>query len=183
MGRLIHLVRHPPPDIDPGICYGRLDVAAREVVAAVERLQTGLPPNLPVWTSPLQRCRVLAEALSPSPRLDARLAEMDFGRWEGLAWAAIPRPELDAWAADVAGYAPPGGESARQVQARAVAALAELEREEAVVVTHAGVMRLLLAHWQGLSIADSLALRFAYGEVVSVRVPAAAVPPAGGAGR
>lgn len=96
------------------ICYGRLDVAAREVAATARRLRDELPthlPDLPLWTSPLRRCRELAAALHPAPREDGRLMEMDFGAWEGLAWDAIPRAELDAWAADVAGFAPPGGES------------------------------------------------------------------------
>lgn len=143
---ILHLVRHPPPRIEAGICYGRLDIPAENVVLAAERLISELPPGLPVYSSPLCRCRELAERLHPVPQIDARLQEMDFGAWEGRAWDAIPRDELEAWAADIAGYAPPGGESPLAVQARALAFVADLSVPEAVLVTHAGVIRVLLAH-------------------------------------
>ena len=120
---ILHLIRHPLPLVAPGICYGRLDVAAENVPEAAAALRAELPSGLPVWTSPLVRCRMLAEALHASPAVDDRLAEMDFGDWEGRAWDAIARTELDAWAADIAGYAPPGGESPLAVQRRALQAL------------------------------------------------------------
>jgi alpha-ribazole phosphatase len=142
---ILHLIRHPEPLIEPGICYGQLDILAKNVKAAAERLRTELPPDLPVWSSPLRRCRELAELLHPLPVFDRRLAEMDFGQWEGRPWDSIPRAELDAWAADIAGYAPPGGESPRQVQRRALDFVGELSVPEAVLVTHAGVIRLLQA--------------------------------------
>lgn len=147
---ILHLIRHPEPMIEPGICYGRLDILAKNVKPAAERLRAELPPGLPLWSSPLRRCRELAEQLHPAPVIDARLAEMDFGQWEGRAWDAIPRAELDAWAADIAGYAPPGGESPRRMQRRVLDFVGELSVPEAVLVTHAGVIRLLWAAQFGL---------------------------------
>jgi len=143
----LHLVRHPPPDIAPGLCYGRLDVPVSPAALdqAVVALAPGLPAGLPLWSSPLSRCLQLASRLHPAPQVDARLQEMDFGRWEGLAWDAVPRPELDAWAADVAHYAPPGGESPAAMQARLDDFLASLAVPEAILVTHGGVIRLLQA--------------------------------------
>jgi alpha-ribazole phosphatase len=88
---------------------------------------------------------------------------MDFGAWEGRPWDAIPRPELDAWAADVAGYAPPGGESPLALQRRALEFVASLSLPEAVIVTHAGVIRTLLADTQGLPPARWTELVFDYG--------------------
>ncbi len=160
---ILHLIRHPKPVVEPGICYGRLDIEAENVAGVAKLLRAELPPDLPVWSSPLRRCRALAEALHPAPLIDARLVEMDFGRWEGLRWDAVPRAELDAWAADVAGYAPPGGESPALLQRRALDFVAGLTVPEAVVVTHAGVIRTLLAHWQGLPPARWSELNFAYG--------------------
>lgn len=159
---ILHLVRHPPPLIAAGICYGRLDLPGENPAAAAERLRAELPPGLPVWSSPLQRCRLLAETLHPAPVLDERLAEMNFGAWEGRPWESIPRAELDAWAADIAGYAPPGGESPRAVQERALAFVTGLDVPEAVLVTHAGVIRTLLAHQRGLPPERWLELNFAY---------------------
>lgn len=159
----LHLIRHPAPRVAPGICYGRHDVAAENPAPLAERLLAELPPDLPLWTSPLQRCRQLASLLHPAPVVDDRLAEMNFGAWEGRPWDDIPRSELDAWAADVAAYAPPGGESPRQLQARALAFVNELTVPEAVIVTHAGVIRTLLAWAQQLPAERWCELNFAYG--------------------
>ncbi len=167
---ILHLTRHPKPVIEVGVCYGRLDISAENVKAVAEKLLAELPLNLPVWTSPLIRCRTLAEFLHPRPMLDARLVEMDFGLWEGRPWDAIPRTELDAWAADVAGYAPPGGESPRQLQQRALDFVAGLDVPEAVIVTHAGVIRTLLAHWRGLPPERWTELVFDYGSCTRVVV-------------
>lgn len=165
---ILHLVRHPPPQVPPGTCYGQLDVPALQVEASAERLRALLPFDAPVYCSPLQRCRHLAEALHPAPVIDARLAEMHFGAWEGQTWEAIGVAALNQWAADVAGFAPPGGENGQAVQARALDFLAGLAVEEAVLVTHAGVMRVLLAHWQGLPPSRWLELQFGFATVTSL---------------
>jgi len=159
---ILHLIRHPEPVIEPGICYGRLDILAKNAEAAAERLRAELPPDLPVWSSPLRRCRELAELLHPAPRFDQRLAEMDFGLWEGRPWDSIPRTELDAWAADIAGYTPPGGESPRDVQRRVLDFINELAVPQAVLVTHAGVIRLLLAAHHDLPVERWLEQSVAY---------------------
>ncbi len=161
----LYLIRHPRPLIAAGICYGQLDVEAENPAPIVERLRAELPPGLPVWSSPLQRCRTLAEALHPAPQIDTRLMELNFGAWEGRPWDAVPRAELDAWAADVAGYASPGGESPRQLQARVLDFVAGLGTGEHVLVTHAGVIRTLLAQAAGESIADGLRRTADYGSL------------------
>ncbi|MEY2633267.1 MAG: hypothetical protein RIR00_1921 [Pseudomonadota bacterium] len=170
----LYLIRHPEPELPPGLCYGRLDVPAREVAAAAAGLRPQLPADLPLWTSPLRRCQELAALLAAAPVVDPRLAEMDFGAWEGRSWQEIGPAALDAWAADLAGYVPPGGESARQVQARALQLVAELEDKgiaAAGFVTHAGVIRVLLAHWRQLPVAAWLDIRPGFAEVMVCAVP------------
>ena len=167
----LYLIRHPKPVIAPGLCYGRHDCPAEGVAEAALALRATLPAGLPLWSSPLIRCRTLAEHLHAHPVIDDRLAEMHFGDWEGRRWEDIPRAELDAWAADVAGYAPPGGESPRDLQRRALDFVASLAVPEAVIVTHAGVIRTLLAHWQGLPPERWTDLNFAYGSCTVVEVP------------
>jgi len=152
----LYLVRHPRPLIAPGVCYGQLDIAAENPALIVARLRSELPADLPVWSSPLQRCRTLAEALQSAPHIDARLMEMNFGAWEGRSWDDIPRLELDAWAADIDGYAPPGGESPRQLQQRVLAFVDELPAGAHLLVTHAGVIRALLAAAAGETLAAAL---------------------------
>jgi len=152
------LLRHPPVSGGAGLCYGRLDLPLADpegdippILAALAPLRGGV-----IWTSPLTRCRQVAEALAaewggPSPVQDPRLMEMNFGAWEGLPWADIPRAALDAWAADLAGFAPPGGESGAEITAR-VAALwadASTQGKACVLVTHGGPLKILTALAEG----------------------------------
>jgi len=167
----VFLIRHPPPQIAAGLCYGQLDVPARDVAATAASLRTELPAGLPVVSSPLARCRALAEALHPAPRFEAGLMEIHFGDWEGRPWDEIDRASLDAWAADLLHHAPPGGESVAVLQARCVACLDALAAEglaACAVVTHAGVMRALVGRARGLDAAAWSQLRFGYGECVAL---------------
>jgi alpha-ribazole phosphatase len=179
----LHLVRHPQPDIDPGLCYGASDVAVAE--HALARVHAtlhvaGLPGDLPVYASPLQRCARLARRLNPTAlTFDARLAEMDFGRWEMRPWDVIPRIEVDAWAADLLHYRPGGAECVLDVARRLAAFIDELRQAghaEALLVCHAGTIRLLGAMRDGLPL-EQAALnaaraphRIAYGELVVLEV-------------
>lgn len=168
----LYLIRHPAPRVDAGICYGRTDLTlAEDVAAAAARISPQLPPHLPVFTSPLQRCRLLADALHPTPQPDLRLQEMNFGAWEMSPWNLIQREALDGWAADPLGYRPPNGESVGQLQERVQNFIAETRREgmeRAVLVTHAGVIKVIVGHAQGLPAKQWMALSFDYESVVCV---------------
>ena len=114
-----------------------------------------LIPSLPaidrIVTSPLRRCRLLAERISRE--LDAplsedpRLQEMDFGRWEGMAWSAIPRSEIDAWAASFQHARPHGGESVSMLRRRVLEAIDDYTGRtgHTLIVTHAGIIKAALA--------------------------------------
>ncbi len=157
----LYLIRHPQPDIDAGICYGRSDLGiVGDAAACAAKLAPLLPPAAPLYVSPLRRCLALAQALHAAPVVDARLMEMDFGAWEMHRWDDIPRAEIDAWAADPLGYAPGGGESANALRRRVAALLDELP-EVAVLVAHNGVLRACVAELTGA--ADWYKLHFDYG--------------------
>ncbi|MFD1341414.1 histidine phosphatase family protein, partial [Litorisediminicola beolgyonensis] len=144
----VTLLRHTTPEVAAGTCYGRTDLALpqgfeAEADAALARLAR--PSE--VISSPLTRCRRLAERAAARFGVRLRLVpgwiEMDFGRWEGRAWDAIPRAELDAWAADFHGFAGHGGESVAELAARISGALAAAP-DAALVVTHAGCIKAAL---------------------------------------
>ena len=174
----LYLIRHPRPREAAGRCYGRLDLDLdAPPAAAAARIAARLPADFrqwPLWSSPARRCWQLAAALHPAPHADARLLEMDFGAWEGRRWDDIARAALDAWAADPAGFAAPGGgESGRAVLARARACLATAQAaglDRLILVTHAGILRALLADHYRLQSRHWPALRFAYEEVVTLDV-------------
>lgn len=181
------LVRHPQPQVEAGVCYGRSDLApqAEHLRQVLAELAATLPPDLPLYSSPLRRCAELAVLLG-RPQFDARLAEMDFGDWEMRRWDDIPRAAVDAWNADLAGYRPGGGESLRQAAARVAAFYDERrqERRDAVVICHAGTMRLLAARNEAMTLdrpdaPDDMALRAArtahaigYGQRLVLTLPA-----------
>lgn len=168
----LYLIRHPAPRVAAGVCYGRTDLPlAEDVALAAARILPQLPPKLPLYTSPLQRCRQLADALHPAPRSDPRLQEMDFGAWEMCPWHQVQREALDGWAADPLGYRPPRGESVAELQARVhdfVTEAAGAGLRRVVLVTHAGVMKVIVGHTRGLPARQWLALSFEYESVIEV---------------
>jgi len=160
------LIRHPPPAVEHGVCYGRTDVplavdereAAAAIVARLAALDVPLPRAL--VTSPLVRCagvaRQLARRFGCAETADARVQEIDFGAWERLRWDAIDRAALDAWAADLRHARTHGGESVAQFGTRvgewfetwkraskAAGAGQRGSKAPTFAVTHAGVIRML----------------------------------------
>ena len=164
---MIALVRHPPLAVAAGICYGRDDLAIADP-ADVARIVAQLRDvHGSVWTSPLRRCRIVADAIGPN-HVDARLIEMDFGAWDGMAWDAIPRAALDAWAADPLGFAPPGGETGAALIARVAAFCHALPSGDHAVVAHGGPLKVLAALLRGRPV-DLMAPSQALGSVTFIR--------------
>lgn len=174
----IYLIRHPRPAVPPGTCYGQSDVGLDEDAAdCAARLRQQLPDGIPLYSSPLRRCRLLAEALHAAPGYDERLREMHFGAWEMRPWSEIPRAELDAWAAAPLAYAPPGGESVAAMRHRVSDFIAERGREggDFAVVAHAGVMKIFAARLQRLDETGWFSRQFAYGQVTPIDTHPAAM--------
>lgn len=157
-GQRLALIRHPRASGADGICYGRLDLPLHpDGVADLAELCARLRdfPAAALWTSPSRRCTAVAEALAPvlalQPTVDERLLEIDFGAWEGIAWNAIDRANLDRWAAAPGDFAAPGGESGAALMGRvaAFAAMLRADGRNGVVVSHGGPLRLLPALLRG----------------------------------
>ena len=125
-----------------------------------------------IVSSPTSRALLVARAVAGQTgaplHTDDRLQEMDFGAWENQAWSALPRNEIDAWAADPLRYRPGGGESVDQVLARVRRAWTVIasSADTTLVVTHAGPIRCLLHVAGGMPILDAIQASIAYGAVV-----------------
>jgi alpha-ribazole phosphatase len=145
----LFLVRHARPLIEPGVCYGQLDMAAEaEPTRVCAQARAGvLPHGITVVCSPLQRCEQLAQVLiglraDLAYKTDPRLKEMDFGLWEGQRWDAIDPAALAAWTDHFAHHATGTcGESVAQFMARVGQAFDALPPADQVWITHAGVIR------------------------------------------
>ena len=112
-----------------------------------------------IVSSPLERCRETAAPLAEARgrRVDVRRAwiEVGYGDWTGRSIPQLRRTKL--WRRVMttpSNVRFPGGESLLEVQARAVDAAFDLAAEHArgtvAVVSHADVIRLLVAHLAGM---------------------------------
>jgi len=111
-----------------------------------------------VYASPLlrtvQTATPISQATGVAIELEPDLAEGSFGAWEGMTFDEIEHRyplEVKRWFADPLGYAPPGGESVRQLAARVIPCIERIagkfqgEEGTAVVVTHGGPIRAVLS--------------------------------------
>lgn len=120
-----------------------------------------------IVSSPLARSAETAEIVAAGRPvdLDKRLAELDYGQWEGLTLDEIERRfpgEYDQYEADPASHRVGGGESGRQVARRLAALLEELldwaesggGGKTALLVGHSSTNRILLALCLGVELRD-----------------------------
>ncbi|CAM1354407.1 alpha-ribazole phosphatase [Tenacibaculum insulae] len=171
----IILVRHTTPNIEKGICYGQADIGVTDTF--LEEIQPILKEvkvddsETVYYSSPLQRCKLLAEKLSDSIIFDDRLKELDFGDWELQKWDDINKTELDVWMQDFVNVAATNGESYINLHTRTVQFLTELKtlnKKRVVVVTHAGVIRSLYAYINKKPLKNSFDLKLNYGHIIKI---------------
>ncbi len=118
--------RHPRAIGAVGRCIGRTDLCvdrrkAKRLAGRIRALarRNSLPHE--IWTSPLIRCAEVGRVLRAwgwTHRIDERLAELDFGTWDGRRWSRISHAEVAAWEADFLHHPPGGGESQAALRAR-----------------------------------------------------------------
>jgi probable phosphoglycerate mutase len=150
------LIRHAPtPWNRAKRLQGRSNVALDEAGRAIAvswREAARIWADWHIIASPLQRARETATLLFPGKaiRLEPRLAEMDFGAWEGKTLHDLrAAPGGDAARRELLGldFHAPDGESPRQVQNRLRPLLAEVAQAgvATVAVAHKAVLRALYA--------------------------------------
>jgi broad specificity phosphatase PhoE len=136
-----------------------------------DRLQAS---DLSYVSSPLNRARetmeIVRRRLSLDPQVyetDDRLMEISYGAWEGLTLpeveahepGVLERRDREKW-----DFAPPGGESYRDVGKRVADWYATVGRD-AVVVAHGGVARVLMANFHILPEEEATHAEIAQGVV------------------
>jgi probable phosphomutase (TIGR03848 family) len=163
---LILLVRHGQNDWvkknrlagwTPGVHLN--EDGQKQVKSLADRLSEW--PIKAIYSSPLERCMETAAALAQSHNLEINqletVGEVRYGKWEGKKIKKLAKKK--AW--HVVQHYPsrfrfPDGESFLEVQKRAVEAIESLnekhQKEIVVVVSHADVIKLVLAHYMGTHI-------------------------------
>ena len=175
----IYLIRHTPVNNPQKLCYGQSDIElANDWEADFAALQKKLNLNLSdaiVYSSSSKRCSKLAGFLSGDRfQIDAKLLEMNFGDWELCEWTAIDQTVLNAWMANFVKYQVPGGENFVIMHQRCTQFWEELTAspsgDKIIVVTHAGVIRSILAHILNIPLDKIFQLEIDYSSVTKVTV-------------
>ena len=129
----------------------------QEAERLAERLD-GIPVDA-VFSSPLERCRETIAPLARRRGLPVAgrrgLLEVDYGDWTGRTISQLRRTKLWRSVQQTPSTVRfPNGESFLEVQSRAVAELGRITAAHpagtVAVVTHADVVRLLIAHHAGM---------------------------------
>lgn len=177
---LVTVLRHGEVAGRPHVMRGALDEPlspgghARVLAAAA-----GLAAFDRIATSPLRRCREPAAEIAGARGLALEvlpdLAEMRFGAWEGLTGDQAAARDPLAYAAfqALAEHAPaPGGETLAGFRRRVLAAwqawLADAAGGHRLLLSHAGVMRVLLQSM--LELPNDTLFRIALPEAASFQV-------------
>ncbi len=156
-GTRLHLVRHGHTGAVGRVLSGRapigLDDRGRAEAAAQAEALAG-SAIAAAFSSPqpraLQTASPICAALGLPVQTEPALDEVDFGDWAGQPFAALdPEPGWRAWNA-LRSLAPSPGETMLAVQARVVAFAQSLHaawpEADLLLVSHADVLRALLAH-------------------------------------
>ena len=167
----IHLIRHIEPNFEKGICYGQLDVPIpsnyREIQA---KIIDGLSIDFDtIYSSPLTRCKLLAEQISHNVIYDDRLKEVNFGDWEGKKWDNINQKELSHWMENYIEIAPPNGESLTDLINRFSSFISEINMKrhsKILIITHAGIIRSAMNLFNKVPLNKVMMEKVEYGKII-----------------
>lgn len=149
----LRIWRHPRAEGAAGRCIGQTDLAvdrrrARRLAHRIRAEQRRAGGARVILTSPLRRAAEVGRWLRRwgwTHHIDARLSEVDFGRWDGRRWADIDPAELAAWTDEFLTHRPGGGESVAMLRERVRALLDDpaLAGQTVRAVGHAGWLNAL----------------------------------------
>jgi alpha-ribazole phosphatase len=171
----IYLIRHTRPLIEKGLIYGRREVPLADTFQEEQQeILRQLPADLDaVYSSPSLRCTTLAQSITDFYQTDNALYEMNFGDWEGKTWETINREDSETWMNDFVNLSPPNGESLLAMQERVMpfwSQVTSLSYKQVAVITHGGVIRIILAAHRKLALKDAFTIQVGYAEVFRLTV-------------
>ncbi|MGE1152650.1 alpha-ribazole phosphatase family protein [Pseudomonas kitaguniensis] len=182
----LDLLRHGETELGGGL-RGSLDDAL--TAKGWQQMRDAVVAQAPwdrIVSSPLQRCARFAEELgarlSVPVSVEKALQELHFGAWEGQSAAALMQTDAEGlgrfWA-DPYSFTPPEGEPVSDFAARVLGAVSRMHRaytgERVLLISHGGVMRLLLAQARGLPREQLLNVEVSHGALFSLHVAAGGI--------
>jgi broad specificity phosphatase PhoE len=175
----LYIVRHGRTAANAGgLLLGRADPELDDTGRAqAASLAAVVPSPSRVVSSPLARCRATAAAFGADVEVDERWIELDYGDWDQMPIADVPRDDWARWRADL-DFRPPAGETLRELGVRVRAACDDLAADavdgDVVVLTHVSPYKAALA-W-ALGVGDEISWRL---HVVPASVSRIGVRPTG----
>ncbi len=153
---VIELLRHGEPEGGNRVRGKVDDPLSEQGWAQMQRAVEQRERWTQIVTSPLQRCARFAEHVATQQevplRVDAQLAEIDFGEWEGQTpeqlWSHSP-DEVRRYFVDPTTRPPPGGEPYGDFETRVMQAWTDIVGEATgrwLVVAHGGTIRVILCN-------------------------------------
>jgi len=189
----LFLVRNADTDFTrDGRVAGRRDIglsaAGRAQAASLrDRLVAGKQEIVEILASPLPRAvetaEIIAAPFGHGVVRDPRLTDFDAGRWEGQSHRDInASPEYQRFLVDPVSESIPGGEKIRDVRDRIVGSVSQALADNElganiVMVSHAGPLRVLLAHYLGMNLVHYHRLRLSPASISILRFESEAGVP------
>ena len=109
-----------------------------------------------IYSSPLRRAKKTADAISSATgapvKVDSNLQEIRLGGWEGKKISNMAKdPQFIQWRKNPESITPPGGESIKNFQDRAVTGIKKIiednsQNDNIIIVTHGGVIGALVSY-------------------------------------
>jgi broad specificity phosphatase PhoE len=157
-------IRHAETDMAGTFCGHSnppINARGRQQIQTLMNILNGEEINY-IFTSDLERAAYTASTLADAFGIPCikkpDLREINFGSWEGLTWQEIQEQDEAyalRWTETYPNLPAPGGESFADFQTRVIAEVTQIlnssDRQQAAVVTHGGVMRVVLQAMCGLA--------------------------------
>jgi alpha-ribazole phosphatase/probable phosphoglycerate mutase len=196
MGTKIYLIRHGEvADANPRRYNGHIDVPLSENGAEyIKRLAAFLSTEArrrggaeessalkAVYCSGLIRAvnsaEIIAEPFGLKPVVIDGLKERGFGQWEGMSFDEVNEKWPDAftaWADDPLKFSPIGGESTIETRDRVIPVFNKIvddhKGEEIAVVSHGGVIRVILCEMLGIPLENIFRIEQDFGALNVIEI-------------
>ena len=181
--RTIYLLRHCEPRLprDIRICLGRKDILlsdkgrmqAHNLKERFSGIQIGN-----IYSSPLLRAIETAEITAGEKGkviIRDGFTELNTGKWDGLSFCDIKEKfpgEYEERGKNLEHYIIDGGESFAQCRERALSQLLKClneSQDHIMIITHLGVIRMLISYVSGLGVEESFRIKIDYGNWKTLR--------------
>lgn len=151
----IYLLRHTSLSIEPDIFYGQSDIdvsdnfenEVKKIKHKISKLNID-GEKIKIISSPLTRCKKLANALFSDFSVEERIKELNFGDWENKNIKQIPKDQLESWKNNIMSFKIPNGESNNEFYQRVKRFCDEVIKinHDIFIIAHAGSINCIISY-------------------------------------